>query len=91
MTSGLSICSYNPHKNTISTYIETVSKSLDSLSPDYEKMILLGDFNVEVNDHQIKSFCENYGLKNLIKHPTFYKSPSNPTYTDLEVFKLHVL
>ena len=91
MTSGLSICSYNPHKSTISTYIGTLSKSSDLFSADYEKMILLGDFNVEVNDNQIKSFCENYGLKNLIKHPTFYKSPSNPTYADLEVFKLLVL
>ena len=46
-------------------------------------MILLGDFNVEVNDNHIKSFCENYCLKNLIKQTTCYKNPSNTTCIDL--------
>ena len=46
-------------------------------------MILLGCFNVEVNDNHMKSFCENYGLKNLIKQSTCYKSPSNPTCIDV--------
>ena len=27
--------------------------------------------------------CKNYGLKNLIKQPTCYKNPSNPTCIDL--------
>ena len=39
-------CSHNPHKNTISTHIDKLSKSLDLCSADYEKMILLGDFNM---------------------------------------------
>lgn len=30
-----------------------------------------------------ESFCENYGLKNLIKQPKCYKNPINPTCTDL--------
>ena len=47
-------------------------------------MILLGDFNVEVNDNHIKkSFCENYGLKNLIRQLTCYKNPRNTTCIDL--------
>ena len=28
-------------------------------------MIFLGDFNVTGDEHHKKSFCENYGLKNL--------------------------
>ena len=31
----------------------------------------------------MKSFCENYGLKNLITQPTCYKNPSNPACLDL--------
>ena len=46
-------------------------------------MILIGDFNVESNDNHMTFFCENYGLKNLIKQHTCYKSPSNPTCIDL--------
>ena len=52
-------------------------------------MILLGDFNVEVNDNHMKSFCENYGLKNLIKQPTCYKNPSNPTCIYLILTNVH--
>ena len=76
-------CSYNPHKNTISTHINKLSESLDLFSANYEKMILLGNFNVEVKDNHMKSFCKYYGLKNLIKQPTCYKNPSNLAYTDL--------
>ena len=46
-------------------------------------MILLGDFNVEINDNHMISFCENYGLKDLIRQPTCYKNPSNLTCIDL--------
>ena len=46
-------------------------------------MIFLGDFNVTDDEHHIKSFCENYGLKNLIRQPTCYKNSSNPACIDL--------
>ena len=46
-------------------------------------MIFLGDFNVTDDEHHMKSFCENYGLKNLIRQPTCYKNPSNPVCIDL--------
>ena len=75
--------SYNPHKNTISTHIDKLSNSLDLFSANYVEMILLEDFNVEVNDNHMKSFCENYGLKILIKQRTCYKNRSNPTCIDL--------
>ena len=76
-------CSYNPHKNSIGNHLDRISESLDLLSSDYEKMIFLGDFNVTDDEHHMKSFCENYGLKNLIRQPTCYKNPSNPVCIDL--------
>ena len=60
-----------------------LSESLATFSSDYEKFIILGDFNVEINENHTKSFCENYDLTNLIKQPTCYKNPTNPTYIDL--------
>ena len=56
-------CSYNPHKNSIGNHLDRISESLDLLSSDYEKMIFLGDFNVTDDEHHMKSFWENYGLK----------------------------
>ena len=82
-------CSYNPHKNNIGNHLDKISESLDLLSSDYEVMIFLGDFNVTDDEHHIKSFCENYGLKNLITQSTCYKNPSNPACIDLILINIH--
>ena len=76
-------CSYNHHKNSIGNHFDRIRESLDLLSSDYEKIIFLGDFNVTDHEHHMKSFCENYGLKNLVRQPTCYKNPSNPVCIDL--------
>ena len=41
-------CSYNPHKENIASHLSNLSAALDKLCADYENIILLGDFNVEV-------------------------------------------
>ena len=46
-------------------------------------MIFFGDFNVTDDEHRMKSFCENYSLKNLVRQPTCYKNPHNPVCIDL--------
>ena len=46
-------------------------------------MLILGDFNIEIDEPHMKSFCETYNLTNLIKQPTCYKNPDNPTCIDL--------
>ena len=45
--------------------------------------MILGDFNVEIEEANMKSFCENYNLKGLIKQPTCYKNPNKPKCIDL--------
>ena len=76
-------CSYNPHKNIIENHLRAISEKLDIYSTSYGNFIILGDFNIEMEEQQIKDFCDNYGLKSLIRQPTCYKSPSNPTCIDL--------
>ena len=49
-------CYYNPHKNTISTHINKLSESLGSFFAAYEEEVIIGNFNVEVNDNHMKSF-----------------------------------
>lgn len=60
-------CSYNSHINTINTHLDKLSESLHLFSLDCDKVIMLKDFNVEDNGNRMKSFCKNYGSKNLIK------------------------
>ena len=76
-------CSYNSHKNNIGTHLDRISQSLDVFSSKYERFLLVGDFNVAVEETHMKSFCENYALTNLIRQPTCYKSPDCPTCIDL--------
>ena len=76
-------CSYNPHKNSVSTHIDFLRRELDLHSSNYENFILLGDFNSETTDKNLKDFCNLYLLKNLIKKPTCFKNPENPKTIDL--------
>ena len=75
-------CSYNPHKSLIGNHLDAVSKTLDVHSSTYDKIILLVDFNTE---QHMKSFCNNYSLKSLIRQPTCYKNSQKPTCIDLKL------
>ena len=55
-------CSYNSHKNNIGTHLDRTSQSLDVFSSKYERFLLVGDFNVAVEETHMKSFCENYAF-----------------------------
>ena len=67
-------CSYNPHKSLISSHLDTVSKTLELHSSTYDKIILIGDYNTEINEQHMNSFCNNCSLKSLIRQPTCYKN-----------------
>ena len=76
-------CSYNPYKNSRSSHTDFLRRELDLHFSNYENFILLGDFNSEMTDMNLKDFCNLYLLKNLIKKPTCFKSPENPKTIDL--------
>ena len=48
-----------------------------------ENVIILGDFNCEVDEAAMRSFCETYNLYNLVVGPTCFKNPINPSSIDL--------
>ena len=39
-------CSYNPHKNAMTSHLENLHKGLALYSSKYKNFIVLGDFNV---------------------------------------------
>ena len=49
----------------------------------YDKIILLGNFNTEIDEQHMQSFCDNYSLKSLIRQPTCYENFEKPTCIDL--------
>ena len=79
----LIFCCYNPHKHLIKDHLLQIKNAIDFYSKSYENIILIGDFNVEISDSHMDSFCAIYHLKSLIKEPTCYKNPEKPTCIDL--------
>ena len=75
-------CSYNPHRKFISNHLSDIGRNLDLLSTNYDNILLLGDFNAEVENNFLKKFCNLYGTKSLIRIPTCYKNLANPTCID---------
>ena len=69
-TKKLINCLYNFQKCKIKKHLAALKNSLDLPSSKYEKMLILGDFNVEIKETNVKSFYQNYNLKRLIKQPT---------------------
>ena len=72
-------CSYNPHKTMIKNHLATLSNFFVLHSSKYKKTLILGGFNVGMDEPQMKSSCETYNLTNLIKQSTCYKNLNNPT------------
>ena len=76
-------CSYNPHKADIGNHLAALNNFLDIHSTKYEEIFIMEDFNVEIDDPKMKTFCEVYNFKSLIKQPTCYKNPVKSSCIDL--------
>ena len=42
-------------------------------------ILFLGDFNSQQSENCVNDFCNVYNLSNLVKEPTCYKNPENPS------------
>ena len=63
-------CSYNSRKADIGNHLAALNSFLDVHSTKYEKIFIMGDFNVKINDRKMQTFCGVYNFKSLIKQPT---------------------
>ena len=76
-------CSYNPEKGNIKNHLQALSTSLDIYSSRYDHFLVLGDFNVDIENSDMNEFCQSYNLKSLIRVPTCFKNPEKPSCIDL--------
>ena len=74
---------YIPHRNNIGNHLDSLSKNLALYSSAYDNYIVIGDFNIEADSKEMLSFCDTFDLTSLIKQPTCYKNPGNPSRIDL--------
>ena len=75
-------CSYSPHKSNISTDMHHLSKGLDIYMNKYDNILFLGDFNSETPESYLNDFCNVYNLWNIVKEPTCFNNPDNPSCID---------
>ena len=53
-------CSYDPHKSNISIHLICFGETLDIKMKQYEKFIIVGDFNSELSESATGTFCDTY-------------------------------
>ena len=79
----LIFCCYNPHKHLLKHHLFQIESEINFYSKTSENLIILGDFNAEISDFNMESFCTINNFKWIIKETTCYKNPDNPTCIDL--------
>ena len=72
-TKWLLFGSYHPPKNSDQDYFEQVGLALDTYN-DYDKFLLVGDFNAEDSEPCLKNFLYQYDAKNIVKQKTCFKA-----------------
>ena len=70
-------CFYSPHKSEKKKHLAALRNYLDLHSSECEKILILGYFNLEIEKANMKSFWENYNLKNLINNQLAIKILTN--------------
>ena len=73
---------YHPPNQCTNYFYTEVGKALDIHTNNYDNLLLIGDFNEKESESHTLNFLETYNLKNLVKEPTCYKNPQNPSCID---------
>ena len=76
-------CSYNPNTTNVSAHLEQIRKALDTYSKKYEHILLMGNYNVDVKETNMKVFYNQHRLKALNEEPVCFKNFNNPSCIDL--------
>ena len=60
-------CTYNPNKSLIENHLRQLQKQLEASSERYEHFLIMRDFNADVSDPSVTSFCTLFKLKSIVK------------------------
>jgi hypothetical protein len=76
---------YKPPNVSNEQCINQLSSLLDKCYMECKSVYIMGDMNINFNNLPCKmeQFMNQYGLTNLVKGPTCFKSPQNPSLIDV--------
>ena len=66
---------YRPPKMSETYFLDHLSRITDFYSRKYDRIVIMGDFNLEPTDEPIKTFSNSYNFKNLVNESTCFKGP----------------
>ena len=64
---------YKPPNMSNTYFLEHLSKTIDCYSAKYDRLVVMGDFNLEPSTEIIETFCNSYDLYNLVNEKTCFK------------------
>ena len=71
---------YNPIKSPIRTSPNSNSDTTEAFfCKTYEHLLIMSYFNANISEPTLTYFCTLFKFKNLVKKPTCYKNPDNPS------------
>ena len=68
-------CTYSSHKTNISSHLNSIGETMNIQMTKYSIFLIVGDFNSELSESAVSTFCEMYRLHNLVKSSTCSKTP----------------
>ena len=74
-------CYHHPSQND-QYFFNTIDLALDTYN-NYNKLLLIGDFNIQEFEKPLEDFLYQHDLKKIVKEATCFKSSSNPSCIDL--------
>ena len=66
---------YRPPNVSEKYFFDNLSRCIDYYIKQYDRIVILGDFNSEPINESVETFCSSYNLYNLIKEKTCFKGP----------------
>ena len=79
---GTSLGTYHPPSQSNQYYFNNFNRSLGTYR-NYEKILLVGDFNAQTTDQYLSSFLYQDELSSIVKERRYFKNVSNPSCIDL--------
>ena len=73
---------YKPPSQNEEFYISNLSKTINEFPAKYDKILLMGDFNLTTENKHLEELLRLFNIKSLISSPTCFQSIS-PTCIDL--------
>ena len=77
---------YKPPSQNEEFFISNLSKTINAFSTKYDNILLMGDFNLTIENEHLKELLNLFNLRSLISSPTYFQF-INPTCVDLILTK----